>query len=559
MPNYRNWQQEFYIDPDKNVRIINQPSDLDDGRDIPTLVDTDNRTIVTQVRNKTIDLGSMDGLNIIACIPKQKHQKNDEEGVATISRVLADRLGTEKGKSEETSFRGKNGKLNLKKFRLKVEFWSSDGQLVGSSISETITDSGDTKVGAMELQHVTPQKSSIRGGSEVCMVSVFKLADDVFPVFKVYDSDGQHCPEWESKNKGQKGIHQPDPDCIKLTKKELIIFKSPAQDPDVIEELKRTGKNIYLLFKRDSDQYESGKMGPFLYEDEEDRRNHYDHWQVENICCQEKAEITRGLQGNKRPFTSIGVGASKKDIPATTTTRDLHTPEPPVDEFRKIFEEEVKRQKIRYSGSQADSSPTDNQEYIEQMWTMNSPTEVTSALDAMLSSTSCKNRTRTDDRLPSPPSQTETKQPEQVWGAKNKLISPVQHAGLEELGGTLDDIFNICQDLLGNSNMGSAPPPPAPPPPRRNTVIIKHKQRDCVQIDGATKVESLQTLEKEEGNGAGNFLLTNFPLFVVALMVMMMMLRSLTSMTARYTVPQIKTSWILYDGENFFEQNLTYT
>ena len=233
-------------------------------------------------------------------------------------------------------------------------------------------------------------------------------------------------------------------------------------------------------------------------------------------------------------------------MPATTAaTRDLHTPEPPGEEFIKIFEEGVKRPKI---GSPSESTPNDSQNDVTETWKI--PT-----MDPMLLSTSCQNfaerRPSTEDQLPSQPSQTET----QVWGAEQ--ISPAQHVGLEEVDRTLEDILDICEDFLGN--VGS---PPAPSPPRRNTVIIKHKQRDCIQTDGVTKVETLQTWEKEEGNEAGIFLLANFPFFVVALMALMVMVMMLLRpFTDIYDcmVPRIKSSWILYGGENFLEQDLTYT
>ena len=283
------------------MRILNKTSDLDKDRpNIPTCP-SDARSIVTQVRNNTIHLGGRDGLNIIALQPKQKSGGKDE---ATISTVLADRLGTV-DKSVERFFTGKKMKRNLKKFRLKVDFFSLDGQLVGSSISDTITDSKDRTCGAMDLQKVIPQSASIRGDNEVCMISEFDLAHDVFPLFKVYDSDGQHCPEWDQM------IEQPDDK--KLTrKKEVIVFRSPAQKPGVIKDLNIARKTIYVLFKRLSDNYESRKMLPFLYEDPEDRRPCLCHWQ------------------------------------------DLNTPEPFfVDKFGRIVlsEDETKRKKMRTSSS----------------------------------------------------------------------------------------------------------------------------------------------------------------------------------------------------------------
>jgi len=563
VPSYHHWKQDFSIDTPSNVvRIVNQTSDLDKGRQtIPTDL-TDDRTIVTQLRNNTIDLGGSEGLNIIALIPKQKATVDCE---ATISKVLRDRTG----KSDETAFKGKKMKRNLKKFRLRVEFFSSDETLVGRSTSETITDTKDKECGALELQNV------IRGDTEVCMISEFPLSKDVFPVFKVYER-GQHCPEWESL------INQPD--VAMLTRKgAAIVFKTPAQEPGVINDLKDAGKEIYLLLKRNSDKYESKKMFPFLY----DNRNCHCHChsQVENIN-QEKPEIPRGLQGagNKRPLnnglSAIQLSSERRDT-AEDRSRDLHTPQP--EECEKM-EYEVERKKMKPSRSQRKPSPEEDGKW--KVWKINSP-------NPMLPSPPGPNMSEGDpdinDELMSAvlalnsfqPSQTETEEPGLVLEAEKTAFSA--ETELEKFikmyippdGDRLEDIFGDLGYEIGGTQ-------PAAVRERRRTVIVGRKDRlaDTIQTDSATrqrkitktlphslnvkktlKVETLQPSEIEEDDEKGSFFLTNFPLVVVALilgMVVVMMVMGLIRDIYDSTIPQIKTSGFLYERENFFQHNLTF-
>ena len=206
VPTFRHWKQEFEIDANKNLRIQNQTSSLDEDRNKNKIL-TENH--IMKISNNTIELGGKTGLNIIAIKPLQKGTKAKED-VATISRVLADQLGTESISEILESFTGTNNP-NLKKFRLKAEFHSL-GSLVETATSDTIIDTGDRNVGAMEIQNVIPQKSGVAGGSEVCMISEFPLASDVIPVFRVVNSEGQSCPEWEGR------INQPDE--TQLTRKQ---------------------------------------------------------------------------------------------------------------------------------------------------------------------------------------------------------------------------------------------------------------------------------------------------------------------------------------------------
>ena len=266
VPTFYHWKQEFHIDRDTNIRILNRVSDLDfdertgEVRDVPT-DPSDDRTIVTRIteRNTIVFGGNKGEINMIALQPKQDNRRA-QKGEATITNVLADRL---RDKSKDTRqiverlFVKKN-KSNLKIFRIKVDFYSETNLLLGSCISDAIRDTGNRVCGAMDIHDVSLQKSCTAGGRKVIMVSEFSLADDVIPIFRVFDSDGQNCPEDEQR------INQPHEK--KFTwRKESILFMTPAQNIDVINDLANHNKRLHLLFKRKSDDYESPSSFEFQY------------------------------------------------------------------------------------------------------------------------------------------------------------------------------------------------------------------------------------------------------------------------------------------------------
>ena len=265
VPTHYNWKQEFVIDKEKYVRIVNRVSELDIDpstglvRDVPTDL-SDDRTIVTQITesNSLVFGCSKEQINLIALQPKQQRRAQKED--ATISSVLTDRLGSrdkDLAQLVEKHFSGKN-KINLRMFRIKVDFYCETGLHLGSCISEAIKDTGSRACGAMDIHDVSVQKSCTAGGRKVFMVSEFGLADDVIPVFQVYDNDGRHCPEDDLR------INQPDEWRLKR-RKESIHFITPPQNNDVIYNFEILNKSLRLLFKRKSDNYESPTSFKFQY------------------------------------------------------------------------------------------------------------------------------------------------------------------------------------------------------------------------------------------------------------------------------------------------------
>ena len=49
----------------------------------------------------------------------------------------------------------------------------------------------------MKFNDATPLISCVNGGRKVVMISEFELADDVVPIFQVYDSNGIHRPDMD--------------------------------------------------------------------------------------------------------------------------------------------------------------------------------------------------------------------------------------------------------------------------------------------------------------------------------------------------------------------------
>ena len=81
VPTVYHWRQEFVIDQQNNLRIINKASDLDVDRDIPVSV-ADRRSNVTKLTSLgCIVLGKLrDELNLIALQPKQDGRARSSEG-----------------------------------------------------------------------------------------------------------------------------------------------------------------------------------------------------------------------------------------------------------------------------------------------------------------------------------------------------------------------------------------------------------------------------------------------------------------------------------------------
>jgi len=262
VPTDHHWKQEFIIDSQRQVRIVNQASDLDirENRDIPVSV-SDSRSIVTCLTEENcIVLGGKRGqLNLIALQPKQDGRAKCDE--ATLSRVLSNRLGTEDKNlidSVENLFKKKNSS-NLKMFRIRADFYNVHGYHLGSTISETIKDTGNKQSGAMDLHDVSVQRSCTRGGRKVFMESEYSLAKDVLPVFQVYDEYENHLPE------DDKRLTQPSGREIKVRNNAIHII-TPQQPEDVIDDLMNFNKTIFLLFKRESDGYCSPNKVKFQYD-----------------------------------------------------------------------------------------------------------------------------------------------------------------------------------------------------------------------------------------------------------------------------------------------------
>jgi len=258
VPTYYHWKQEFEIE-DGKVKILNRTSELDvekDGvtpRQVPLIDD------ITTIRGNTITLSRKRGdLNLILLQPKQKARAKANE--ATVTKVLADRLGTNCAQTIEIYEKIFKNANSLKRICLKVDFFTEDGQHCGSDVSAPIVDTGNKAIGSMDFYDATPHKSCVRGGRKVIMVSEYTLDKSVSPIFQVFDQNDQHQQEFDQF------LMQPHKDEINL-KNQTIIFITPKQP--MLAKIGEYLENyrIKLLAKRLGDGYTSPKMFNFRYID----------------------------------------------------------------------------------------------------------------------------------------------------------------------------------------------------------------------------------------------------------------------------------------------------
>ena len=296
VPTYYHWKQIFEIENGK-VKILNRVSqELDvekDGftpRPVP-LIDE-----ITEVHGNSIVLGRKRGqLNLILLQPKQQARAKPTE--ATVTKVLADRLQTdnnEKLELHEQFFKKKHAK-NLKRIRLKVDFYNENGENCGSSVSpQTIIDTGNKEIGSMDFYDATPHKSCVKGGRKIIMVSEYNLAKDVSPVFQVYDEFDVHRPELDEF------LVQPNKTEFNL-KNQTIIFITPEQ-PRLLEiRNNMSNYNIKLLAKRKGDGYTSNKMFNFRYIEHEVNQCPFCDYKVDSDeLVQIEVGIERPKPGQKK-------------------------------------------------------------------------------------------------------------------------------------------------------------------------------------------------------------------------------------------------------------------
>jgi len=260
VPTYFHWKQVFEI-KDGNVSIMNRLSELD--------IESDGRTrgvplkdVVTRLDNNTITLGKKRGqLNLILLQPKQRSRAKDAE--ATVTKVLMDRLKTNDQQviaKYEKLYKGKNSK-NLKRLRLKVDFYTDAFQF--SVISpQTIVDSGNKDIGAMDFVDAHPLKSCSLGNRFVAIVSEYNLSKDVSPIFQIFTSSvaqgEKQRPDLELF------LVQPDEKENQIVVRNTnITFRTPKQPmlDRILEEY-----TLKLAVRRNGDGYISSKKFSFEYE-----------------------------------------------------------------------------------------------------------------------------------------------------------------------------------------------------------------------------------------------------------------------------------------------------
>ena len=173
VPTFFHWRQNFEI-KNGEVSVFNKISDLDiwpDGtrRNVPA------KDVVTSMVGNKIMLGRKRGqLNLILLQPKQKSRAQESE--ATVTKVLMDRLRTNDEKEiakYEKLYKGKNSK-NLKRLRLKIDFICDNLQTTVIS-SQTIVDSGNKDIGAMDFVDAGPLRYANIAASSISLHFLFRV------------------------------------------------------------------------------------------------------------------------------------------------------------------------------------------------------------------------------------------------------------------------------------------------------------------------------------------------------------------------------------------------
>lgn len=140
-----------------------------------------------------------------------------------------DRLGISGVESETTIlpyeklFQGRNAK-NKKRMRIKVDFIQDEHHSYSIS-SETIIDTGNKDIGAMDFVDAHPLSSCSRGGRTVMMLSEYNLSREIGPVFLIYTLDPDTGKE-EEREDLEHLLVQPSDIEVRNTQ---VIFKTPAQ------------------------------------------------------------------------------------------------------------------------------------------------------------------------------------------------------------------------------------------------------------------------------------------------------------------------------------------
>lgn len=253
VPSIHHWQQCFEV-RGRKVYICNKTSENDDDREKPI---AEKDEMFDLDADMTLKIGKDAGeLNMIILIPKTEKRANVND--VSLNKLLHSR--TSNAAVLETlsmSYKGKNS-VNLKKVKLKVEVFDLDtNYLLGSDITNAISDTASKAHGAMDLHDVTPLRSCATGGRKVVMLAEFGLAKDVEPKFQLYNSQGIRLLEEEESL-----LKQPQITDTSIMR-ESIVFITPPQPQ--AEYIRSRGYKVRLVARRSSDGYVSKKKFDFDY------------------------------------------------------------------------------------------------------------------------------------------------------------------------------------------------------------------------------------------------------------------------------------------------------
>jgi len=252
IPNYSIFEQELLVSGGQ-VSIVNKTSKYDEGRSLPSTSKLFPVKILEDGKCR-IDLGEEDSkLNVIVLKFNTDARSGNDNDQLTLKKMIEKRI-KDSGDIEKLMecFSSKSKNVDNKhKMRIKVDMYNkATGEILASSISDTIINTESNRVGAFQIHDVTPRVSCSEGGRKIVMISEFTTSD-FLPRFQLCDRTGRKIEEFEEEPL----VHYlRQPETVNKVQN-VVIFISPKQ-PYLLNILAK-GYLVKLVAVRTSDNVES--------------------------------------------------------------------------------------------------------------------------------------------------------------------------------------------------------------------------------------------------------------------------------------------------------------
>lgn len=153
--------------------------------------------------------------------------------------------------------------INSNYVKLLVEVFDAKTlKFLTSSISEPIINSKDKSHGPIKLHDINPTISCTNGKTKIFVLSFFVLAEDIKPIFIIYDPKKKSIVKNEElENK----IIQPNELECSIFNKYILKFNTPKQDWEIVNKIEQLGYQIRVTVYRLSDKRMCDTHFPFKY------------------------------------------------------------------------------------------------------------------------------------------------------------------------------------------------------------------------------------------------------------------------------------------------------